>query len=294
MIVSQIIGGLGNQMFQYAVGRALAEERGVPLRLDVFGYTNYGLHQGFELPKVFNCTPDNATNEDIHGILGWRSNRTLRKILMRPKVAMFRGAQFVVEPHFQYWPEIKDVPHDCYLVGYWQSEKYFQDVALVIRSDFTFKSPLVNHNAEIADKISQVNAVSLHVRRGDYVKNKKTLGTHGLCSMDYYQTAIRHICDRVEQPYFFIFSDDISWVKDHLKMHFLCQYVDYNHGADSYNDMHLMSLCKHHIIANSSFSWWGAWLNPCENKIVVAPQRWFTKENNANVKDLFPQGWVTL
>lgn len=279
-------------MFQYAVGRSLTLERGVPLRLDIFGFDNYGLHQGFELPKVFNCPLDVATKEDIQSILGWRATSILRKILMRRKGAMFRGAQFVVEPYFHYWSGIKDVPRDCYLSGYWQSEKYFRAMASVIRTDFTFKSSLVNLNAELADQIAKVNAVSLHVRRGDYVKNKKTNATHGLCSLDYYRGAIRYVSGRVKQPCFFIFSDDISWVKDNLKMDFPCHYVDHNQGVESYNDMRLMSLCKHHIIANSSFSWWGAWLNSNPDKIVVAPRKWFV--NLHDVNDLFPQGWLTL
>ena len=211
---------------------------------------------------------------------------------MRLGMGVFRRKGFIVEPHFHYWPEIKNVPRDCYLVGYWQSEKYFRSAALGIRADFTFKSSLANRNAELAEQIGQANAVSLHVRRGDYAKNPKTNATHGLCSLDYYRAAIQYVSNRVEQPCFFIFSDDIAWVKDNLKIDFSCQYVDHNHGTKSYNDMHLMSLCQHHIIANSSFSWWGAWLNPSPEKIVIAPKKWFANKNN--IKGLFPQGWVSL
>ena len=110
--------------------------------------------------------------------------------------------------------------------------------------------------------------------------------------VEYYHAAIQYIAERVEQPDFFIFSDDVAWVKDNLKMKFPCHYVDHNHGAESYNDMRLMSMCQYHIIANSSFSWWGAWLNPSTKKIVIAPKRWFA--NRTDVRDLFPQGWVTL
>jgi hypothetical protein len=151
---------------------------------------------------------------------------------------------------------------------------------------------LSGKNADIAEQIGRVNAVSLHVRRGDYVKNPKTTATHGLCSLDYYHTAIRYIYETVEQPYFFIFSDDMAWVKEHLKIDAPCQYVDHNQGKESFNDMHLMSLCKHHIIANSSFSWWGAWLNSSPEKIVIAPNKWFANQNN--IKDLLPNDWVTL
>ena len=292
MIISQIIGGLGNQMFQYAVGRALSLERNQAFRLDVSGFSGYGLHQGFELQRVFRCPAEIATNADVREILGWQFPSGIRRIVTRLGFASLRRDAFVVEPYFHYWPEIKRVPESCYLVGYWQSEKYFQAAASVIREDLTFKLPLQNRNAALAEHIGQVNAVSLHVRRGDYFKNPKVNATHGLCSLDYYRAAIQYLADRVEQPYFFLFSDDMDWVKEHLKMDFPCQYVDNNRNEASYNDMHLMSLCRHHIIANSSFSWWGAWLNPRPEKIVVAPKKWFA--NPCNVNDLFPHGWIAL
>jgi len=279
-------------MFQYSAGRALSLLRGQTFRLDISEFVGYELHQGFELQRVFNCETTIATESDMRSILGWQVSHVTRRILSHFRLAAFRRKGFIVEPYFHYWPGIKNVPSDSYLRGYWQSEKYFHEVASVIRSDFTFKNPLTRQNADLAVQIGQVNAVSLHVRRGDYVKNSKTTATHGLCSLEYYRKAIRHLADRVEKPYFFIFSDDIPWVKNHLDMDFSCQYIDHNSGAESYNDMHLMSLCRHYIIANSSFSWWGAWLNPSKNKIVVVPQRWFANDNN--VQDLFPFGWVPL
>lgn len=292
MIISNIIGGLGNQMFQYAAGRTLSLQREQVLRLDVSCFTGYGVHQGYELQRVFSCPAEIATEAEIRSILGWQYSSNIRRVLSRPGMAMFRRTGFVVEPHFHYWLGIKDVPRDCYLVGYWQSEKYFQDVAQVIRADFTFKPSLANRNAEVAEQIGQVNAVSVHVRRGDYVKNPRANETHGLCSPEYYYAAVQYVADRVEQPNFFIFSDDIAWAKDNLKMTMPCQYIDHNHGSESYNDMRLMSLCRHHIIANSSFSWWGAWLNSNAEKIVVAPARWFSKGHST--RDLIPDSWVTL
>ena len=135
-------------------------------------------------------------------------------------------------------------------------------------------------------------AVSLHVRRGDYVSDPKTKAILGVCSLDYYRAAIAHIAERIESPAFFVFSDDIAWAKANLEIPFPCEYVDHNQGQQSYNDMHLMSLCKHHIIANSSFSWWGAWLNPRKDKIVIAPENWFA--NNEDAKDLIPPESVKL
>lgn len=292
MVISNIIGGLGNQMFQYAAGRALSLARGQPLQLDITGFATYGLHHGFELQRVFNCPVEIASEQEVHAILGWQFSPRIRRVVAHPGMATFRRKGFIVEPHFHYWPEISKVPRDCYLVGYWQSEKYFREVASVIRADFTFKTPLASRNAELAAQIGQANAVSLHVRRCDYAKNPQTNAMHGLCPQDYYRAAIQYVSDQVSTPYFFIFSDDIAWVKDNLEMDFPCQHIDHNHGAESYNDMRLMSMCRHHIIANSSFSWWGAWLNQNPDKIVVAPKKWFASDENIN--DLFQAGWVTL
>lgn len=279
-------------MFQYAAARALALNRGIPLLLDISAFATYGLHQGFELKRVFDCNAEIATRHDLRKILGWQRAPFARRMLLRPGLALFRHKEFVVEPHFQYWAGLNDVAPESYLVGYWQSEKYFSDVATQIRRDFTFRLPMNAPNTEVAAQISSVNAVSLHVRRGDYANNPNTTATHGLCSLDYYRNAVRRISEQVSQPHFFVFSDDIDWVKDNLNVDFPCQYVSHNQGIESYNDMRLMSMCQHHIIANSSFSWWGAWLNPQANKIVVAPQRWFANQND--VRDLLPQNWVRM
>lgn len=292
MIITQVIGGLGNQMFQYAAGRALSLRNHSSLVLDISGFESYELHQGFELQRVFSHPFEMASTADVRKVLGWQSSASIRRIISRKPFAVFIRKRFVVEPHFHYWPEINNLAKDCYLSGYWQSEKYFSDAASQIRADFTFRMPLENQNAELAQQISQVNAVSLHVRRGDYANNPKTTATHGLCSLEYYSAAIRHVSERVQRPQFFIFSDDIDWVKNNLPLDFPCVYVKHNHGAGSYNDMRLMSLCRHHIIANSSFSWWGAWLNPSADKIVIAPRKWFA--NQTDITDLFPAGWVTL
>lgn len=279
-------------MFQYAAARSLAVAKGQPLFLDVSDFSRYRLHNGFELSRIFNGRFDMADTRHLKHVLGWRSYQPVRRALKRTQMALLRNKQFVVEPHFLYWPGFFDVPDDCYLVGYWQSEKYFLDVASIIRADFTFKHPLDNHNAEVAKQISQVSAVSLHVRRGDYANNPNTNNIHGLCSQDYYLMAVKYVAERVENPHFFIFSDDIAWTRTALKLDFPCEYIDHNQGIESYNDMRLMSLCRHHIVANSSFSWWGAWLNPDADKIVIAPKRWFA--NQINVQDLFPPGWIIL
>ena len=146
-------------------------------------------------------------------------------------------------------------------------------------------------NADIAEKISQVNAVSLHVRRGDYISDKKNAFI-GVCTLDYYKTAIEKIKTQVDNPVFFVYSDDINWVKNNLVIDKTAVFVNHNRGQESYNDMHLMSLCKHNIIANSSFSWWGAWLNTSPDKIVIAPKQWFA--NMQDTSDLLPDNWLKM
>ena len=292
MIITQVIGGLGNQMFQYAAGRALSLKKNDWFALDTAGFEQYGLHQGFELERVFTAPVTIASEADRRRVLGWRRSTLVRRALSRLPVKFAGGSSYVQEPHFHYWTGFEAVGPDSYLAGYWQSEKYFADVTPQIRADFTFCTPLNGKNAELAQLIGNVQAVSLHVRRGDYANDPKTKSTHGLCSLDYYRKAIDYIDAVVSNPVFFIFSDDISWVKDNLFVAFAHHFVEHNKGAASYNDMRLMSLCRHHVIANSSFSWWGAWLNSSADKTVVAPKKWFA--DSKSVRDLLPADWVLL
>lgn len=288
MVIAHLIGGLGNQMFQYAAARALSSAKKETLLLDTSSFASYTLHQGFELSKLFAGEICIARDTDVNHVLGWQAAPRIRNFLHRPKLAWLRKANLIIEPSFHYWSGLQRAPDDCYLMGYWQSERYFFDVAEEVRKDFTFKLDMSPQNIEIADKIRNTNAISLHVRRGDYVNNS----VYAACTRDYYRTAILHLSKHVNAPTFFVFSDDIDWVKNNLDIDFPLHYVNHNKGSESYNDMRLMSMCQHNIIANSSFSWWGAWLNPSADKVVVAPKQWFI--NNSNVNDLFPSAWVML
>lgn len=292
MVISHIIGGTGNQMFQYAAGRALSLAKGQRLLLDLGDFPDYRLHQGFELSRVFNVNAESATAGLVHAMLGWRASRLAKRLLRRPGFARLRGARFVAEPHFNYWPGFPGLSGDCYLYGYWQSERYFKPFEADIRRDFTFRVPLSGRNAELASEISRSQAVSLHVRRGDYVDDARNRNLLNVCAPEYFRAAVDHIAERVERPVFYVFSDDMAWARQNLHLAFPCVYVDHNRQAESYRDMQLMSLCQHHIIANSSFSWWGAWLNPNPEKLVVAPTKWFL--NGIDDSDLIPKGWVRL
>jgi len=292
MVISHILGGIGNQMFQYAAGRALSLTNSQRLLLDLSDFSDYRLHHGFELSRVFNVTEERAGVLTVHQLLGWRANGLAKKVLRRPQFVWLRTKKFVVEPYFNYWHDLFDLTDDCYLSGYWQSERYFKPFESVIRRDFTFREPLVGRNAELKLEIANTQSISLHVRRGDYVSDSKTGKIMDVCSLEYYHKAISYMVERIERPVFYVFSDDIPWVRQNLSVTFPCIYVDHNSQAESYRDMQLMSLCRHHVIANSSFSWWGAWLSSNPDKIVIAPRSWFRNGNDD--RDLIPDAWIRL
>jgi Glycosyl transferase family 11 len=293
MVITHLIGGLGNQMFQYAAGRALSLELKTELMLDISDFNGYRLHHGFELHRLFDCSAVIAQKRDLKKVLGLQYFPVIRKVIGNSRLPLFHYNKLVVEPHFQYWPGINDSQENCYILGYWQSAKYFENHASRIKRDFTFKLPMSEGNSELASRLATLNAVSIHVRRGDYVENAKTSAIHGACSPSFYEMAINFISQRVPQPCFFIFSDDIEWARNNIKTDFQHEYVSHNCGAESFNDMRLMSMCKHHIIANSSFSWWAAWLGTSEKKIVVAPSNWFARKS-INTSDLIPPDWTQL
>lgn len=292
MVISKVIGGLGNQMFQYAIGRAVSLQLQTELRLDISEFSEYSLHHGYELVRAFDLQIPLANRQEVRKLLGWQAYPFVQRIITR-FFPYYQIGNMVNEPYFHYWDKIKDLVGDCYLVGYWQSEKYFIEIESLIRQDFSFKAMIDDKNKKMANYIQSKNAVSLHVRRGDYVNSAKTNAIHGTCSINYYQTAMDYIIQQVDTPYFIIFSDDISWVKANLSTSYACRFIDYNQGENSFRDMQLMSLCQHHIIANSTFSWWGAWLNAKKDKIVIAPKNWFA-HNEYLTKNLYPSGWIVL
>lgn len=279
-------------MFQYAAGRALSLARGVPLRLDTQDFKGYTLHNGFELHRIFYIETELADARDVRHVLGWRAFSPLRRKLFHKRFMKFRGKHLFVDSLSNHRYNMADMTEKCYLMGNWQSERYFSQVAETIRRDLSFKTPLTGRNNALMKLMAKNEVVSLHVRRGDIASNPASLAIHGLCSLEYYRRAIEYVTARVAKPEFVIFSDDMTWVRKNLSIDYPCHYVDHNKGLESYNDMHLMSLCDHHIIANSSFSWWGAWLNPKGDKIVVAPQQWFLA--NYDSSDIVPSSWIRI
>ena len=271
MIITKLIGGLGNQMFQYACGSSLADRFNAELKLDITGYeTQVKLitPRQYELGE-FNITENFATQEEI-----------ISKKLFKEK-------------HFHFDSEVLNLPDETYLNGYWQCEKYFKNIEKALRKEFTLKFSPDAKNIAFLEQIKTVNSVGLHVRRGDYANNEKTNSFHGLCSLDYYKQAIDYISENTKNPHFFLFSDDIDWVKENLISNYPMTMVDCNNSLQGHFDLSLMKNCKHNIIANSSLSWWGAWLNENSNKIVIAPKKWFN-DIEINTDDLIPDRWIRL
>lgn len=292
MVIVKIIGGLGNQMFMYAAGRRLAHVLGVELKLDIRGFETYKLRR-YSLGS-FNIQEKFASAEEVAALTKRGSiERVLAKLLCRPRRP---APTHIREKHFHFDPEILSLPDGVYLEGYWQSEKYFTDIAGIIRQEFTVKPVQTGKNRELGEEIALCESVSLHIRREDYVSNPHVNQVHGLCDIDYYFRCVEHLTQTVKNPHFFVFSDDPKWARDSLKQPYPTTLVEHNKADKDYEDLRLMSQCKHHIIANSSFSWWGAWLHPREDKIVIAPKQWFGKEQQASRKmnDLLPATWILL
>ncbi|WP_417409020.1 alpha-1,2-fucosyltransferase [Hoeflea sp.] len=286
MIITQINGGLGNQMFQYAAGRALALRHGVELALDtrIFdGATQFGLGLNHFAHAAREGLPPEMPPERRQNRLQYLIWRGLKL-----KPYLFR------ENGLSYNAGFDNLGDGAYLKGYWQSERYFKAVEGTIRGDFRIVSSPSPENAAILAELTRLPAISLHIRRGDYVNNSRTNATHGTCTLDYYARAVELIAGRMtEKPVIFTFSDDPAWVRENLVLPYEMRVMEHNDSNHNYEDLRLMSACRHHIIANSSFSWWGAWLNPSPDKIVVSPARWFADPQMVN-DDIWPDSWIKL
>jgi hypothetical protein len=291
MVVVKLMGGLGNQMFQYACGRRLAHARSTSLKLDV---SDLGAPKGRTYAlRHLNISAEIASEDDIRRFKSPPSfiGRALRRagIVRLPSLEH----NVVRERFFHFDEAILSLPDDVYLEGYWQSERYFKDIEPLIRREFTPRRDPTPDNVKMVATIASTNAVSLHLRRGDYVSNPIFNAFHGVCSLNYYLRAAQLIADVVTQPTFFIFSDDPEWVMSNLRLGHEMRYVTNNVGKNDFEDLRLMTLCKHHIIANSSFSFWGAWLCSSADKKVIAPAKWFNAGEH-NTKDLIPPSWIRL
>jgi len=277
MIVVRMTGGLGNQMFQFAFARAL-QAQGKNIVLQWHGHRTKSRHNGWELDEVFEVPLSEkikvANQSPLLNGVAWTMRKTGRRR----------------EPsNIGYNPEFLDATSG-YLDGYWQTEKYFAALADTIRSDFRFKSPTGEKNLQLQERIESEACVSVHIRRGDYVNHP---GLGEICDSEYYEKALTKLNNDYLETTPIVFSDDIPFCRQLLTKK-TAVFVDWNQGGSSWMDMALMSQCRHHIIANSSFSWWGAWLGEHHNGLTLAPKRWFAKTAVTTNSDIFPQNWIKI
>ena len=300
-IMSRLWGGLGNQMFQYALAKKLSIlNNKIPVKLDTTYFETRFNYRPFELTK-FNIKATLASKKDVfymdNGVLPPKLGFLIEKIpYIRVKDFIRKPFSYVfTEKTIRFDPSVLNLRGKVYIKGYWNSYKYFEDIRKELLDDFSFIEQMNSENKRIASLIeSSENSVSLHVRRGDYLSLKGA--REMFCSPyddGYYDRAISFIEGKVGNPEFFLFSDEPDWVKENLKINHKTTVVDINTGDNSYWDMKLMSLCKHNIIANSTFSWWGAWLNQYQNKIVTAPKVWMNDKAFSH-EDMIPKEWVIL
>lgn len=283
MIVSRLFGGAGNQMFQYAAGRALADHLGTELVLDRRYMVLWDENRGDCFPhyqRTRFCEAGALPPAKMDGMLRYGLWRWFGR---KPRFHRERGLGFD--------PDFFDLPDNTYLHGYWQSPRYFGASADRIREDLALTTPLNDANREMAERIAAAPvAVSVHVRRGDYLVD----GGFAACPPEYYSTAVERLSADLGQPLTcFIFSNDPAWARENLSLGRETVVVDINDESAGHFDMHLQSLCDHNIIANSTFSWWGAWLNDAPGKIIIAPKNWFAPGKPSN-PDLCPPEWLRL
>ena len=294
MIITRLIGGLGNQMFQYAVALNLAKKNNTDFKLDVSGFEKYKLHKYALEP--FNINAKIAAADEIKQLTQAQNglfSKLRCKVLRKP--GPLASTHIKEKELFIFDPSILQLKGDFYFEGSWQNPEYFIDINSIILDELSVSKPQLGINKRLAEKIYDSNSIAVHIRRCDYITNKHTNQSHGVCDLNYYDRTIRYIAEKIEEPKIFIFSDDPGWVSNNLKMNLPSTYVVHNSADKNYEDLRLMSQCKHQIIANSTFSWWGAWFNKNPEKIVIAPKDWFSDPRmNAVANSLIPDGWVRL
>ena len=297
MIIVSLFGGLGNQMFQYACGKSVASRLGVELKLDVslvqdraerknFTYRDYEL-------GVFKIKEEIATIEEVRQYIPnlWNSKLYLKQLYKLKR--FFNGNSFYNEKlKFIYNKDIEQVKDNTYLYGYFQTEIYFKTLRNELLQIFRIQQEIDLINSSLISQMKSENSISIHVRRGDYLNSPFEI----LDIQNYYQKAIEFIQKEINSPVFYIFTNDYLWVEKNFELlNIKKTIVKINSDNQSYLDMILMSNCKHNICANSSFSWWGAWLNTNPSKIVIAPDRWFKNaEYVASSYNLIPSDWQKI
>lgn len=284
MIVSRIYGGLGNQMFQYAAARQLAARLGTDLFLDATQFQTYKLH-GYAIHRYPLKSKEMSPEVGSRGPLRF-GGKWWKRLLSSggPPLKLVR------EKGLAWQSQLQEARDNSYLVGYWQSERYFSNVRPQLLQELTLTEPAEGRDAEIIHAMRSTTSVTVHVRRGDYVSNAATNQVHGTCDSEYYQRSVTLLAAKHGPLNLFVFSDDPAWCRENLRMGHPTVFVDHNDAERNCEDLCVMSHARHFIVANSSFSWWGAWLSTSEDKTVCAPARWFRTSRN-DESDIVPKSW---
>ncbi|MFA6226873.1 MAG: alpha-1,2-fucosyltransferase [Candidatus Paceibacterota bacterium] len=285
MIITKIKGGLGNQLFQYAFGRYISINQKDILKLDTDSETSgKDTVREFTLNN-FNINAEIATPSEILKVkypLGIFS-KFIR--IFKSKILRIHNIGYI--------PNILNAS-EKYFDGFWQSYKYLEPIKNELLKEITLKQTIEAKYSALLTQIRNTNSVSIHIRRGDYVNDQRTKSAHFTFGLEYYEKAIQIIKEKIQDPIFFVFSDDIEWAKENIKTNSTTTFIIKPTIVEKdEEEIILMSLCKHNIIANSSFSWWGAWLNQNPGKIVIAPKKWNNRYQK-EYKDLLPPDWIKI
>ncbi len=286
MVTVALKGGLGNQLFQFALGRRLALKHDADLSFDLRWFGN---ELAVETPRTYGLGPyglEVSLDGDHHP-----SSRPIPKSRVG-RLLHRRDTRLVKQAGQGFEPAVLDAPDGSLLDGYWQSEKYFLDAALQIREDLTLLTSPGGVNADLLSRIDSQRSVGIHIRRGDYVTSPHAHAFHGMPGVAWYRRAVDLVAARVAEIELFVFSDDPEWSEANFQPHYPTTYIRHN-GLAPHEDLRLLAACNHHILANSSFSWWGAWLGDKPGQLVVAPDPWF-RNASAATQDVVPRRWIAL
>jgi hypothetical protein len=291
MVIIKISGGLGNQLFQYALGVSLEESFGFNVKYDLQDFNIEGARK-FDLGEFVGDLAI-ASREEIVLNYNWveKIKFQIAKIFGFP--FGFKRLKYYLERNFQFDANVFSLSGHIYLSGYWQSEKYFINHRMKLLECIKISDSDLPENLKYLNQIRSSNSVSIHVRRGDYISNPQAKSIYASCDLGYYEKAIQHLSTQFEDLTFFVFSDDMEWVTTHFSKFERMVFVNVNLVDTAFEDLKLMSHCKHNIIANSTFSWWAAWLNKNAGKVVIAPNSWYTQKWR-NSTNLVPADWLRL
>lgn len=289
-ITVNILGGLGNQMFQYAFGFAVSKENNFEIKLetrglDAYDFRNYAL----DLYNIEKNSDNQSKNDFFLNKVNSKENSFLSKALSKffREILKFTNFYYQERNEFVFDSGVFNITKNTYFYGYWQNEKYFKKYRKELIEIFKLKD-IHSQSKEFQQKIIGNESASLHIRRGDYINS-----VHDTCDVEYYKKAVIEILKISKQAHFFVFSDDIDWAKNNLSFVDQKTFIELDSNIPDHEEMYLMSQCKYNIIANSSFSWWGAWLNQNSDKKVIAPKKW-VKNSSLNTSDLIPTSWIRL